>query len=117
MWRNTHRFDISPSPQYNENVLRELIFLYVAKLMELYLKIYVSHYKKTATDQSSFIRYEEVIDSLDLLSTELWFFDSKPTPFDIQYSNSIRPYNLMKTNEGFYYKNPLYRLKIMREFS
>ena len=85
--------------------------------MELYLKIYVSHYKRTATDQSSFIRYEVVIDSLDLLSTELWFFDSKPTPFDIQYSNSIRPYNLMKTNEGFYYKNPLYRLKIMSEFS
>lgn len=93
--------------------MKEFIFLYVAKLMEL-LKVYVSHYRRTATDQSDFVQYLGIIGSLNSMSQELWFFDSKPATFDMQYFNSISTYNRPKINGVFYYENPLERLKIMR---
>ena len=117
IWRNMNRFDSPPYQQYPENILKELIFLYVAKLMELYLRVYVSHYKRTSKDHSDFVGYEEIIDSLNSMSTVLWFFDSKPTAFDMQYFNSVSIYSRPKINGVFYYENPLERLKILREFS
>lgn len=117
IWRNINPFDTSPYHQYPENVLKELIFLYVAKLMELYLKVFISHYKKAATDQSGFNSYEAIVGNLDSLSEDLWFFESKPTTFDIQYANSINLYSHTEDRRVIYYKNPLERLKIMRELS
>jgi hypothetical protein len=39
IWRNINPYDISPSREYPENILKELVFLYVAKLMQLYIGV------------------------------------------------------------------------------
>ena len=79
--------------------------------------VFLAHYKKTATDQSGFIGYDEIRENLDLVSAELWFFDSKPSTFDLQHSDSIGLHTHTKTNKLVYYRDPLERLKIMREYS
>ena len=92
-----------------------MIFLYVAKLFHLYVKVYVNGYQNEIKNPDTKTKYMQIIDNLESLSKDLWFFDNEPTQYDIQNSDYIK---LMRKNirkadsdDIVYYKNPLERMK------
>jgi hypothetical protein len=120
IWRNINPYDMSPSREYPEEILKELIFLYVAKLMQLYVGVFV---KKCRTNNADLrvLKYENITKKLGELTKELWFFDNEPTTYDIQRSESIKGFRRHKqlTENGdktVYYDNPAERLRNLRVF-
>jgi hypothetical protein len=77
------------------------------------------HYKSNTTLQSDYLKYEKIINQLDSLSKDLWFFDNNPTQFDREQSNEKKRYlalrNKSVTSDILYYENPLERLQKMRK--
>jgi hypothetical protein len=116
VWQNLNPESSSNSmlTEYDEEILRELIFLYVSRLMYLYLKVFVQHFKGEA-NFTDYPKYILLLEELDGLSRDLWFFDDEPTEFD------KRQYIRNETDEEMkseipYYDDPLRRLQIMRNF-
>lgn len=102
---------------YSEDILSDLVLLYVARLMLLYIRVFISGYK-TTRNQSAYYKFEEIVLELDRMSKDFWFFDNDPTDFDIHYSNLQKDY-LRRTNKKvpngvIYNENPLRRLMMMR---
>ncbi len=116
--------------RYDENILRELIFLYVSKLMHLYLKVIVEHYKKFNQNFVS-SKYEIILNNLDLLSRPLWFFDTEPTIYDKKVAemeeqiakarakilNQKGSITKRQTSTSLsYYKDPIARIAMLRKY-
>lgn len=102
---------------YNADVLRELITLYVAKFMQLYIKALVSGYRKYSNLQ----KYDLFVAELGESSKKLWFFDDEPTPYDKWWSDLVkRSKELMgrrlETDQVLYYEDPVRRLEEMEKF-
>jgi hypothetical protein len=122
IWRNINPYDISPSREYPENILKELVFLYVAKLMQLYIGVFVKKYRRNNGDiDPRVLKYENIAKKLAELTKELWFFDNEPTTYDIQRSDSIKRFRRRKqlSDNGdkiVYYDNPAERLRNFRAF-
>jgi hypothetical protein len=105
----------SNQKSYDDESYDNLIFLYVAKLFHLYVKVYVNGYQNEIKNPDTKTKYMQIIDNLESLSKDLWFFDNEPTQYDIQNSDYIK---LMRKNirkadsdDIIYYKNPLERMK------
>jgi hypothetical protein len=121
LWRNYSSSDKYPAPKIDEGVISELVFLYVAKLMHLYLKTMISHYKIKNPNFDS-TKYESLVAELDTFSKDFWFIDNEPSEFDKKnsdYRKSMRDMMAGKkksdTIETLYYENPLTRLNDMRK--
>ena len=119
IWKNLNPSAVEPASRCDDDTFKELIFLYAAKFMHLYIKVFVMHYKSNTTLQSDYLKYEKIINQLDSLSKDLWFFDNKPTQFDREQSNEKKRYlalrNKSVTSDILYYENPLERLQKMRK--
>jgi hypothetical protein len=120
VWENINRMStpFSLTNQYSEDIYKELIFLYVSRLMYLYLKIFIVHFK-AGTNSADYQKYKLLIEELDELSRDLWFFDNEPTDFDKQQSARMQRYRRntdKKTQDDIsYYDDPLRRLQNMRK--
>jgi hypothetical protein len=113
MWENLNFL----STQLHQDALKELIWLYIAKFMYLYVEVFVSSYK-TTSNQSYCHKCEIIMNELRSLSKDLWFLNDDPTQFDIDQSNQRKMYlrarKHMTPADIIYYENPLERLQKMR---
>lgn len=104
-------------PKINSDIYKELILLYVGRLMYLYLKTYLNYYKNNK-NQNECKKYENLIDELNVISGDLWFFDNEPLQYDIDESKMqkqiLRDIKISVSNDIHYPKNPLERLNKMR---
>jgi len=104
-------------PKIKSDIYRELILLYIGRLMYLYLKTYVKYYKNN-DNQKECEKYEKLIEELSVMSNDLWFFDNDPLQYDIDKSNIqkqiLRQTNRPVSNEIYYPQNPIERLNQMR---
>jgi hypothetical protein len=122
IWRNINPYDMSPSREYPEQILKELIFLYIAKLMQLYIAVFVKKYRRNnANVDPRVLKYETIIKKLVELTKEFWFFDNEPTTYDIQHSDSVKQFHRHKqlreiSDKIVYYDNPAERLRNLRAF-
>lgn len=123
IWRNINPYDMSPSREYPEDILKELIFLYVAKFMQLYIAVFVKKYRRNnANVDPHVLKYENLTKRLGELTKEFWFFDNEPTTYDIQHSDSIKRFRKHKqltenSDKTIYYDNPAERLRNLRAFN
>lgn len=101
-----------------ETAAVELVTLYVAKLMHLYLKVLVAHYGRTnpAFDPT---RLNTITSELESMSKNLWFFDNEPTEYDRRRSIAKREEKAMLERKEpefdavLYHENPLQRIQEM----
>lgn len=106
-------------PKIDDQIIQELIFLYVSKLMHLYLKVITEYYQK-ANPKFDASKYESIIAELGVFSKDLWFVDNDPCEFDKLDSirrKEIRGQTKQTTQDTvdvLYYENPLTRLNAMR---
>jgi hypothetical protein len=114
------QFNKSSYPNYskiNSDIYRELILLYICRLIYLYLKTYVNHYKND-DNKKDCEKYKNLIEELNRISNDLWFFDNGPLQYDIDKSNIqkqiLKQSNRPVSNDIHYPKNPLERLNQMR---
>lgn len=103
--------------RYGEEVYEKLIALYVTRFSYLYLKIYVNGYKSPQNALRS-LKYEQMVQELNLHSNDLWFFDNEPTEYDANNSEYLK--QIMRArkcnpdpDQFIYYDNPLERMKPM----
>jgi hypothetical protein len=117
IWLQFNESRIANYPKINSNIYRELILLYIGRLMYLYLNTYVKYYKNNE-NQKECKKYENFIEELNLMSNDLWFFDNEPMQYDIDKSNMqkqiLKQINKSIFNGIHYPKNPLERLNLMR---
>jgi hypothetical protein len=122
IWRNINPYDMSPSREYPEDILKEMIFLYVAKLIQLYIDVFIKKYgRNNANIDPRVLKYENITEKLGELTKELWFFDNEPTTYDIQHSDSVKRFRRRKqltenSDKTIYYDNPAERLRNLRAF-
>ncbi len=114
------QFNKSSYPNYskiNSDIYRELILLYICRLIYLYLKTYVNYYKND-DNKKDCEKYENLIEELNRISNDIWFFDNGPLQYDIDKSNIqkqiLKQSNRPVSNDIHYPKNPLERLNQMR---
>jgi hypothetical protein len=117
LWDDIHGQTNYSSDIDREQILKELMLLYTAKLIELYFSIFIRGYKNT-TNQLEYNKFKELIKELHDITKEFWFYDNEPMPFDLEYSNRIKEFRLRagkKVPEGpIYNENPFERLCLMR---
>jgi hypothetical protein len=119
LWNHVNnRSNDSFSPYRDENV-KELILLYVTKLMQLYIKVFISGYKGT-NNKSAYDKYDKIVNELGELSEDFWFFDNEPTEFDKKYSeqrkNFLKRRSQKVPDKLIYNENPLERLNMLRTY-
>jgi len=117
VWQSVNASDIPPLHRYDEDIFKELIFMYVAKFMYLYIKVFVTHYKDNS-NPLEYDNYNRIIEELHSFSKDLWFFDDKPTSFDIEQSDQRKKYlqarNRKVPDNVLYCEDPLRRLYRMK---
>lgn len=114
------RYEFYRNSKVDEKVIAELVFLYVAKLMHLYLKAMITHYKVKNTKFNP-TKYDSIINELDTFSKDFWFIDNEPSEFDKKDSthrksmrDAMSGEKKLDTVDVLYYENPLTRLNVMR---
>jgi hypothetical protein len=118
LWNHVNNRQDPFSPYSGENI-RELIILYVTKLTQLYIKIFISGYKGTK-NKLEYDKYAKIVSELGDLSKDFWFFDNEPTEFDKRYSEQRKAF--LKSRSGkipdelIYNKDPLIRLNMLRTY-
>jgi hypothetical protein len=78
--------DSSSFQQKKAETMKELILLYVIKLLSLYVQVFVTAYK-TQSNRLKCLKYEKITGELKELSDKLWFFEENPPAADIELSN------------------------------
>jgi hypothetical protein len=104
---------------FEEEVYRKLIFLYVVKLFYLYLKVFITSYVDDKNKLRA-LKYIRIINQLESLSKDFWFFDNEPTEYDIKNSEYLkeirRRMGKAVTDDIVYYDNPLERMKMLLNY-
>jgi len=103
-----------------EQALKELVLFYCTKLMQLYFREFISGYKDTKSTET-FDKFQLMVKELEEMSQDFWFFDNKPSQFDLIYSESIKKSRKSMGKivpEGtIYNEDPLDRLMQLRMYS
>jgi hypothetical protein len=117
IWLQFNKSSYANYSKINSGVYRELILLYIGRLMYLYLKNYVKYYKNN-NNQNECEKYENIIEDLNRMSNDLWFFDNEPLQYDIDKSNRQKQIFIQTkrpvSNDVHYPKNLSERLNQMR---
>ena len=117
IWLQFNSSTYANYPKINSGIYKELILLYVSRLMYLYLKTYENYYKND-DNQNECKKYESLIEELNVMSNDLWFFDNEPLQYDLNESKMqkqiLRQTKISVSNDIHYPKNPLERLNKMR---
>jgi len=115
IWKDVTEY--SNQKSYDDEIYDKLIFLYVAKLFHLYLKVYVNGYQHENSNSAVLAKYEENIENLECLSKDLWFFDNEPSEYDIRNSEYLKQISKVMGKASpadlVYYDNPLERMKAL----
>jgi hypothetical protein len=118
IYANLYHSDYSSLPNYDEDAYEELIVLYAAKLMQLYVKTIIYAYRKNWNILNS-NKYDMHIEELNSISRELWFFDNDPIDMDIELSeskkNMLQMQGIDVPSETLYYSDPLKRMNDIRQ--
>jgi len=106
--------------QYGEKQgLKDLILFYCVKLMQLYFQVFISGYEDTKY-LDKYSKFQLLVKELDEMSKDFWFFDNKPTNFDLEYSDMIKKGKkaMGKTipTELIYNEDPLDRLMKLSDY-
>jgi hypothetical protein len=115
IWKDVTEY--SNQKSYEDEIYDKLIFLYVAKLFHLYLKVYVNGYQDENNNPVVSAKYKHITEKLESLSKDLWFFDNEPTEYDVKNSEYLK--QIRKTMEKtimddlLYYNDPLERMKML----
>lgn len=108
--------------EYRDDILVDLIILYVSKLMYLYIKTFVYTYRSSYNVLTS-SKYDDMINELNHMSKDLWFLDNQPTDEDLRWSKGINHgyYNGIRIKDPetdlFYYTDPIERISRLRRLS
>jgi len=115
IWNDSQKSDYERK-NYEQVIYRNMIFLYVAKLFHLYLKVFVSSYVNDRNELKA-MKYNKIIQDLESLSKDFWFFDNEPTEYDVKNSEYLKEIQKRMgktiTNNLVYYDNPLERMKML----
>lgn len=118
LWKQVNDRPDRFSPYNGENI-NELIILYVTKFMQLYIKIFISGYKRTE-NKLAYDKYAKMVNELGDLSKDIWFFDNEPTEFDKRYSEQRKDFLRRRSErvptELIYNEDPLIRLNMLRTY-
>lgn len=92
----------------------ELIYLYIAKFLSLYIKFILLKFSNRMK-QTELLEYQSCKNTLKEFSKELWFFDDDPTPYDTVVSDQkkylIKLLQKQYDNSStIYYLDPFKRL-------
>lgn len=103
---------------YSNEILEELILLYLCRLQYLFLKIIIDRMKED-NPNANVAELLNFCRKLDMSSNYFWFFDNEPTQYDIEVSNArkhLKKYVEKKevSLQVLYYENPLDRLNAYR---
>jgi len=99
---------------YSNELLEELILLYLSRLQRLFFHIIVERMKED--NLNAIVKpFNSFMQKLDLASSHLWFFDNNPTEYDIEVSDAQKRLKkqvekTIPSNQVLYYENPLDRL-------
>lgn len=81
--------DYSSFQQLRADNIKELVLLYVTKLVSIYMKEFVTAYK-TESNGHKCIKHERIAQELNALSSQLWLFEENPSPVDTELSNMTK---------------------------
>ena len=98
IYSNLNRSYYTAHPKYDEDTYKELIVLYAAKLMQLYVRTIIDTYRKNWNILNS-DKYDKYIEELSSISRDLWFFDNDP---------------IDEPSETLYYDDPLSWLDVSK---
>ena len=118
IWLQFNKSSYANYPKINFDIYKELILLYIGRLMYLFTLRPNVKYHKDDDNQNECENYENLIEELNVISSDLWFFDNEPLQYDIDKSNTEKQIliqtNRPVSNKIHYPKNPLERLNQMR---
>lgn len=114
IWLQFNESSYSNYPKINFDIYRELILLYIGRLMYLYFKTYVNYYKDD-DNKNECEKYENLIEGNIkwLMVLWQWVFEIWLDKSNTQKQILIQT-NKPVSNEIHYPKNPLERLNQMR---
>jgi hypothetical protein len=117
LWDRMHGYREYSSNLSMDQIFKELILLYVIKLIQLYFATYINGYKNT-TNHVEYNKFELLVNELREMSKDFWFYDNQPLQFDIDYSNEIKSSWILSgrsvPDDLIYNDSPLERLVILR---
>jgi len=105
-------------PDASEETIKELIYLYLCRFEYNFFKIIINRFKKE-NKRAKIEKYNSLMHKLNHSSNHFWFFDNKPTPFDLDISNARKHLKRSIKKKPvsdiiIYYEDPLIRLKQLR---
>lgn len=117
LWQSRQRVIVGINA-YDEKIIKDLIILYVAKLMQLYIRTIVYRYRIDWKILSS-EKYDKIIEELNTFSKDLWFFDNEPISYDVWWSDVRKQAaqhrgRKISSTEILYYDDPYERLRKVR---
>ena len=117
LWDEIQNPTYSSTNVDKEEIFKELIQLYVIKLIQLYFATFIKGYKNT-TNQVEYNKFELLVNELCKMSKDFWFYDNQPLQFDIDYSNQTKNFRSLSGSsvpaDLYYNDSPLERLVQLR---